>query len=135
MQLFGQNGQPCLGDDIIKQQSSRDNLRPCRLMSVVCLISQSTLYWQYVNTLQTAHKNSCVCVSGVADRSREFSFFSMFRLYTPYTVLTSHRHKFTAQLFSHMFTQVLGIMTLLVITSHSKQMPFVLPHSQAIFSH
>jgi hypothetical protein len=30
-----------------------------------------------------------------------------------------------------MFTQVLGIMTSLVITSHSKEMPFVLLHSQA----
>jgi hypothetical protein len=34
-----------------------------------------------------------------------------------------------------MFTQVLGIMTSLIIMSHSKERPFVLLHSQAIFSH
>jgi hypothetical protein len=32
-----------------------------------------------------------------------------------------------------MFTQVLGIMTSLIITSHSKERSFVLLHSQAIF--
>jgi hypothetical protein len=34
-----------------------------------------------------------------------------------------------------MFTQVLSIMTSLVIMFHSKERPFVLLHSQAIFSH
>jgi hypothetical protein len=34
-----------------------------------------------------------------------------------------------------MFTQVLGIVTSLFITSQSKDMPFVLLHSQAIISH
>jgi hypothetical protein len=68
--------------------------------------------------LQTDHKNFC---------------FSTFHFYTPYTVLKSHRGKFTAQLFSQMFTQVLCIMTSLIITSHSKERPLVLPHNQAIF--
>jgi hypothetical protein len=45
----------------------------------------------------------------------------------------SHGSQFTVQLFSQMFTQVLGIMTSLVIMSHSKERPFVLLHIQAIF--
>jgi hypothetical protein len=36
---------------------------------------------------------------------------------------------------SRVSRQVLGIMTLLLITSQSKERPFVLLHSQAIFSH
>jgi hypothetical protein len=85
----------------------------------------------------------------IADRSREFLclhfkhwgpitrilVFNTFYLYTRYSALKSHRGQFTEQLFSHMFTQVLGIMTSLVITSRSKDRPLVLLHSQAIFSH
>jgi hypothetical protein len=87
-----------------------------------------------INTLQTAHENSRVCVSSIQTDHKN-SCFSTFRLYTSYAVLTSHRGQFTAQLFSQMFIQVLGIMILLVIMSHSKGRPSVLLHSQTIFRH
>jgi hypothetical protein len=58
----------------------------------------------------------------------------IFRFQTRYTALTCHRGQAAAQLWSQIFIQMLGIMTSLIITSHFKERPFVLLHSQAIFS-
>jgi hypothetical protein len=61
--------------------------------------------------------------------------FSTFHFHTLYTALTCQIDQFTAQLCSQMFTRVLGITTSLLIMSQSTERPFVLLHSQAIFSH
>jgi hypothetical protein len=61
--------------------------------------------------------------------------FRTFAFNTLCTALMCHRGQYTAQLCSQMFTEVLGIMTSPLITSKSKERPFVLFHGQAIFSH
>jgi hypothetical protein len=60
--------------------------------------------------------------------------YHIFRFQTRYTAVTRHRGQATAQLWAQMFTQVLGMRPLLIVTSQPKERPFVLFHSQAICS-
>jgi hypothetical protein len=86
-----------------------------------------------VLTLCRRMTHICIFVFQAWKTMTQMCVFSTFRFHILHTARTCHRDQFTAQMCFQVFTQVLGIMTSVLITSQSKERPFVLLHSQAIF--
>jgi hypothetical protein len=81
----------------------------------------SQVIWtRTVNTLRTDVEDFRHHISSMADGWRRLPSLAHLSFPDSYTALMCHRGQVTVQLWDQMFTQVLGIMTLLIVTSHKE---------------